>query len=124
MGDTKTNVCSGPQATLLALFDDLIGASMKRSGNIDVLTPRRLKIDYQLKGCWLHDWQLHRVSTIENFSSIDARLAIRIPDVRAVTHKATHLHKLSERVDGRKRQLPSPCNNCRPLSDVKRVPTD
>ena len=78
------------------LFDHPIRTSMKRSGNIDVLFPGRLKIDYELKGCG-------RVSAIENFSGIDARLAIRIWDVRAVTHKPTHLHKLSKWVDGRER---------------------
>jgi len=96
---------------------------MKRSGNNDILFPGRLKIDYELKGCWLHDRKLRRANTIENFPSIDARLAIRIRDVRAVAHKPTHLHKLSEWVDGRKRQLTSPNDYRCPLSDVKRVPT-
>jgi hypothetical protein len=47
----------GQKRTLFTLFDHLIGTSMKRSGNIDLLFPGRFKIDYELKGCGLHDWK-------------------------------------------------------------------
>ena len=51
-----------------------------------------------------HDWKLARVSTIENFSGVNTRLAIRIRDVRAVAHKPAYFHKLSKWVDCRERQ--------------------
>src|SRR5262245_5270208 len=104
-------------------FDHLIGTSMKRSGNIDVLFPGRLKIDYELKDRGLHDRKLRRVGTIENFSGIDARLAIRIWDVRPITHQPTHLRKLPEWVDRRERQLTSSCDNRCTLSEEKGIPT-
>ena len=89
------------------LFDRLVGTSMKRGGNVDLLFPGRFKIDYELKGCGLHDWKLCGVGTIQNFSGVNARLAIGIWDVRAITHKPTYLHKLSEWVDRRSGSCPA-----------------
>src|SRR5215472_3314303 len=85
-------------------------------------------IDNQLKLARLHYWQVRRFSALEDTTGIDAKLTIRIPYARTVTHQPADFGMFAFRIDCRDRmtcrqlgQLDTPVEQERADTDEERI---
>src|SRR5271168_4143004 len=83
------------------LFDHLVSEREQRRRNRKSERFRSLHVDYQLESGWLHDWQIRRLCTVENFSRIHTDLTIRIGDARSIAKQAAVSHDLAFAINGR-----------------------
>src|SRR5262245_65944981 len=96
------------------LFDHLVGAGEKRRRNVESERLGALKVEHQLELGWLHDWQVGRLLTLEDATSIKADLTVRVRKPASVAHQAAGRGKLAILVDRGHRMAE---RQCRKLCD-------
>ena len=69
-----------------SLLDNVVRDAEQRRRQREPEHPSGRMIDNQFKLARLHYWQVRRFSTIEDTTGINAKLTIRIPYARTVTH--------------------------------------
>src|SRR5262249_20873130 len=77
------------------LLDYLVDAGEQQWGNSQPERLSRLEIDYQFKFGRLLDWQIARLSPLENLIHVIRRAPEQVRNVRAVGHEAARFNELS-----------------------------
>jgi hypothetical protein len=83
-----------------------------------------LEIDDEIELGRLHDRQIGRLDTLENFSGVQASLAVRSADTGSVTHQATGGDELTREVNHRDRLAGRQRCDFNAPTEEKRIGTD
>ena len=87
----------------LALFDHLVGTAEQRDWEGDAERLGSLEVKDQLDFRRLLDWQIGRLFTLQNSTSIDADQTVRIGKTASIAHQATSRDKFSVWINRRHR---------------------
>ena len=84
-------------------FDDLVGAGEDRRRDREAACICSLEIDHQLEFCRLLDRQIGRLGAVENFSDVDADLAMDRRKAGAIADQTASLGVYAPRINRRNR---------------------
>src|SRR6516162_6939327 len=102
-------------------LNHFIGKRVKLGRNVDAKSRCSLQVDDQFKSRWLHNRQLRRIGTLENTSSVDPCLTIRVCDIGAVAQKAASRCIVPKGINGRCFELRCPSDNLHTLIEKERI---
>src|SRR5712691_7504052 len=112
----------------LSLLDHLVGSGEQRWRHGDADRPRRLRVDHKLELARLHDGQIRRLGSFEDTPAVDAYLAHRIRQTRAVADQPADLRIVAQRIYCRDsvarrqmRQLETPAEEERAAGNEERI---
>src|SRR5262245_45529605 len=101
MCSALADVCFGPKADIVRLFDHLVGARLHRRRHVNAECLGRREVEDQLKLGRLYNWQFRGVFTLKNPASINAGQTVTIQNVRSVAHQTASRRKISKLVNRR-----------------------
>src|SRR5689334_13696418 len=82
-----------------ALLDQLVGTGEQRGGNCQAERLCRLKVDNELKLCWLLDGKVCRLGTSEDPVNVSGCAPIEIGITDGVANEPTGVDEFSGRID-------------------------
>src|SRR6516162_8435782 len=105
-------------------FDDLFGAREDRRRDRQAERLSSLEIDHQLEFCRLLDRQIRRLGAIENFSDVNADLAMDRRKAGAIADQTTSLGVYTPRINRRNRLTYGQCYQLLAMAFEKRISLD